>query len=155
MSKKKIFGITLAGIIVFLLIPIPINETYEASETYNRRVKFKVISKKADDEIYGFPELKCKYVSEVILKNIDEYGGMFTVTHYYVTHYENVVKSQSQYLEPGQNGTFRISFTHSWMQIVQGYIKSIRSDTWVQDSRLVTKHRTHLKPIIVILLECM
>lgn len=101
-----------------MFIPIiPIDETYDTIETSNRSLKYKVISAKTKDEI-EFPRLETAYISEVILKNIDERGGTFTVTHEYEDttghwDYREWTKTTSQYLEPGENGTFRIEFPHN------------------------------------------
>jgi len=149
--------VILVSIACLLLPIIPVDETYETYETYDRRLKYKVVSAKCKDEI-EFPGLECAYVSEVILKNIDEHDGTFTVTHYYedVTghwNYRSWTKTTSRDLEPGESGTFRIQFSHNWMMTVKGNYKV--SAPTVQDSRLVTRHKTCHKSIIGILLEVM
>jgi len=116
-KKTKAIALFLV-VIIFLVVPIiPINEIYHVTETYNRKLRYAVVSAKCKDEI-EFPGLECAYVSEIILQNVDEHAGTFTVTHEYEDttghwDYREWTKTTSQYLEPGENGTFRIEFPHN------------------------------------------
>jgi hypothetical protein len=89
-------------------------------------------------------------ISEVTVKNIDAYGGTFTVTHYlYNVNGLYGTKTTSEYLAAGETKTFRAEFDTQWLQDVRGEY-SVSAPT-VIDQKVVTKHKTVYKSIIEIL----
>lgn len=141
--KKLILGtiIVAAIIITILFIPmIPTKEACSETEEYEREAKYEVVS----------VTLKGN-ASIVVVKNIDAYGGTFTVTHYlYAADATHGTKTTGEYLAAGQNKTFRAEFdTQGLQDIYSGY--SVSAPT-VIDKRVVTRHRTVYKSIIELLI---
>jgi len=136
------------GIIVIALIAIailfnpmiPVKEAYSQTEEYEREAKYEVASVTFE-----------RNESMVIVKNIDAYGGAFTVTHYlYAANILQAKKTTGEYLAAGQNKTFRAEFNTQGLQDVRGGY-SVSSPTII-DKRVVTRHRTVYKSIIELLL---
>jgi uncharacterized protein YpmB len=141
--KKLILGIIIiaAIIIAILFVPmIPIKAAYSETEEYEREARYEV----------ALATLKAN-ASIVIVKNIDAYGGTFTVTHYlYDVSGLHETKTTVEYLAAGQNKTFRAEFDTQGLQDVHsGY--SVSAPT-VIDKRVVTKNRTVYKSIIELLI---
>lgn len=142
--------IFLAVIIVVLFAPlIPVVETYSETEPYTRECLYEVVSarlRESWDLVRG-----TYHISEVTIKNIDSYGGTFTVTHYlYDVKGLYEVKQTSEYLAPGETKTFRAEFDTRWLQDVRCEY-SVSAPT-VIDQRIVTKYETVYKSIIEILI---
>ena len=140
--KPLITGIIVAAIIITVLfIPmIPVKEAYSETEEYEREAKHEVVS-------VTFKENE----SIVVVKNIDAYGGTFTVTHYlYDVNGLVETKTTREYLSEGQKKTFRAEFATQGLQDVRsGYSASAPT---VIDKRVVTKHKTLYKSIIELLI---
>jgi len=141
--KALTVGIIVVAVIVTLLfIPmIPVKEAYSMTEEYEREAKYEVVS----------ATLKEENESIVVVKNIDAYGGTFTVTHYlYDVNGLYGTKTTGEYFSAGQNKTFRAEFDTQGLQDVRsGY--SISAPT-VIDKRIVTKYKTIFKSIIELLI---
>lgn len=140
--KPLIVGIIVAAVIITVLfIPmIPVKEAYSETEEYEREAKYEVVS----------VTLKGT-ASVVVVKNIDAYGGTFTVTHYlYAADVTYGTRTTGEYLSAGQNKTFRAEFdTQGLQDVSSGY--SVSAPT-VIDKRVVTRHRTVYKSIIELLI---
>lgn len=141
--KKSIVGIIIVAAIIttILFIPmIPIKEAYSETEEYEREAIHEVVS----------ATLKGN-ASLVVVKNIDAYGGTFTVTHYlYAADVTHGTKTTGEYLSAGQNKTFRAEFdTQGLQDFHSGY--SISTPTII-DKRVVARHRTVYKSIIELLI---
>ena len=158
MGKKAIVIVAVSvSTLVILFAPIiPIDETFTEIETYNRSLKYKVISAKIDDHC-GFEE--CVHVWEVILQNIDVEGGNFRVAYKYkeswrpYTNPRWVTRTENQYLAPGETSAFRWEYRHKTYEPVvprSSLHYEITAPT-VTDTRAVTKHKTHYRSIIGIL----
>ncbi|MEM3551797.1 MAG: hypothetical protein QXV01_11995 [Candidatus Bathyarchaeia archaeon] len=149
--KKVIVGIAiLAVVVVVLFVPlIPVDVTYSETEPYNRECQYEVVSatlRESWDIVRG-----TYHISEVTIKNIDSYGGTFTVTHYlYDVNGLYGTKQTSEYLAPGETKAFKAEFDTQWLQDVRGEY-SVSAPT-VIDQRVVTKHKTVYKSIIEILI---
>jgi len=142
--KKSIVAIIIVAAIIttILFIPmIPIKEAYSETEEYEREATYEVVS----------ATLKEENESIVLVKNIDAYGGTFTVTHYlYDVNGLSGTKTTGEYLSAGQNKTFRAEFDTQGLQDVHsGY--SVSAPTII-DKRVVTRHRTVYKSIIELLI---
>jgi len=144
--KKLIIGIiVLAVIITILFIPmIPVKEAYSQTEEYEREAKYEVVS-------VTFKEEDDHHVSTAVVKNIDSYGGTFSVTHYlYDATGLKETKTMGEYLQAGQNKTLTAEFDTRGLQDVSGGY-SVSSPT-VIDRRVVTKSKTVYKSIIELLI---
>lgn len=128
-SKKLAIGVTVAVIAIFLFIPIiPVDVTYSETEPYSRLAEYEVVSAFLRE---GWDFTRGTYhTSEVTIKNIDSYGGTFTVTH--------------------DTETFMADFDTQWLQDVRGEY-TVSAPT-VIDERVVIKHKTVYKSIIAILI---
>jgi hypothetical protein len=142
--------IVVAVVIVVLFIPmIPVDVTYSETEPFNRLAKYEVVSATLKEELELFGRWTY-HASEIVVKNIDAYGGTFTVTHYlYDVNGLYDTKTTSEYLAAGQTKTFRAEFDTQWLQDVRGEY-SVSAPTII-DERVVTKHKTVYKSIIEIL----
>jgi len=150
--RKLIIGITVfVVVLVVLFIPmIPTEEAYSETEEYERKAKYEVVSANLKEEL----ELLGRWVyhaSIIVVKNIDAYGGTFTVRHkLYDINGLYGTKSTSEYLTAGVTKTFRAEFDTRWLQDVRGEY-TVSAPT-VIDERLVTKHRTTYKSVIQLLI---
>lgn len=150
--KKLIIGIiVVAVIIVFLFIPfIPVEVTYSETEPYNRLANYQVISATLTEhfELIG---RGVYHRSTVVVKNIDSYGGTFTVEHYlYDVNGIFGTETISGYIGAGNTETFVAEFDTSLGQDVRAEY-SVTAPT-VIDQRVVTKRKTVYKSIIELLI---
>jgi hypothetical protein len=148
--RNLIIGIiVVVAIIIVLFIPmIPVDVAYSETEPYNRLAEYEVVSATLR-ESWDIPR-GVYHISEVTVKNIDAYGGTFTVTHYlYDVNGLFGVETTSEYLSAGETKTFRAEFDTSLGQDVRGEY-SVSAPT-VIDQKVVTKHKTVYKSIIEIL----
>jgi len=145
--KKLIVGIIVVAMIIITILftpMIPVKEAYSQTEDYEREAKYEVVS-------VTFKEEGAYHTSTVVVKNIDAYGGTFTVTHYlYDANELQGTRTTGEYLAAGQNKTFRAEFDTKGLQNVRGGY-SVSAPT-VIDKRVVTKHKTVYKSIIELLL---
>jgi len=159
LNKVFFLSILATSIVAVLFIPIiPIDETYTITESYNRSLRYKCISAEVDDQ-RGFEE--CFHIWEIILQNLDAVGGTFTVTYKwreswrpFTSAYQKwVTRNESQYLEPGETGTFRWEFRHKSFEPVvpRSSLQYYVTAPVVADTRAVTRHKTHYRSIIGIL----
>jgi len=150
--RNLIISLVVAVIVIALFIPIiPVSVTYSETEPYNRSAKYEVVSATLKEELELFGRWTY-HASEVVIKNIDSYGGTFTVTHYlYDVNGLYDTKTTSEYLAAGQTKTFRAEFDTQWLQDVRGEY-TVSAPT-VIDQRVVTKHKTVYKSIIEILIS--
>lgn len=146
--KGLIVGIiVLAVVLVILFIPmIPADAPYNDTEPYDRLATYQVTSATLTQEF----ELIGRGVyhrSTIVVKNIDSYGGTFTVTHYlYDVNGLFGTKTTSAYVGAGQTSNFVAEFDTSLGQDVRAeYSVSAPS---VIDNRVVIKHKTVYKSII-------
>lgn len=150
--KKLIMGIiVVAVIVVVLFIPIiPVDATYSETEPYNRLAEYEIVSATLTDEF----ELLGRGVyhrSTVVVKNIDSYGGTFTVKHYlYDVDGLFGTETTSGYIGAGNTETFIAEFDTSLGQDVRAEYSV--SEPTVIDQRVVTKHKTVHKSIIELLI---
>jgi len=142
-SDRQFFvGIITVGVVITILfIPmIPARESYSETEEYEREAKHEVISV----ALVGNE-------SNVVVKNIDAYGGTFLVTHYlYDVGGLHRTKTTGEYLAAGDSKTFRAEFDTEGLQDVHSGF-SVSAPT-VIDRRVVTRHKTVYKSIIEILI---
>ena len=139
--EKLIVGIIgVAVVITILFIPmIPAKEPYSEAEEYEREAKHEVVSVALEGN-----------ESNVVVKNIDAYGGTFLVTHYlYDVNGLHGTKTTGEYLAAGESKTFRAEFDTEGLQDVHSGF-SVSAPT-VIDRRVVTRHKTVYKSIIEIL----
>lgn len=151
-SKKLAIGVTVAviAIAIVLFIPIiPVDVTYSETEPYSRLAEYEVVSAFLRE---GWDFTRGTYhTSEVTIKNIDSYGGTFTVTHdIYDINGLYDTKTTSGYIAPGDTETFMADFDTQWLQDVRGEY-TVSAPT-VIDERVVIKHKTVYKSIIAILI---
>jgi len=140
--KLLIVGIIVVAVIITVLfIPmIPVKEAYSETEEYEREAKHEVV----------LATLKAN-ASMVVVKNIDAYGGTFTVTHYlYDVNGLCGTKTTGEYLSAGQNKTFRAEFDTQGLQDVRGGYSA--SAPTVIDRRVVTEYRIVYKSLIELLI---
>jgi hypothetical protein len=146
--KKLIIGVVAIAVVIVLFVPmIPVDVAYTEAEPYNRLAKYEASStlRESWDIIRG-----TYHISEVTIKNIDAYGGTFTVTHrLYDVNGLYDTKTTSEYLAAGQTKTFRAEFDTRWLQNVRGEY-AVSAPT-VIDQQVATKHKTVYKSIIEIL----
>jgi len=147
--KKLVVGVIVVTVILTILfvpmIPVevaysvPHFETYNETVPYNRSAKYQDIS-------YSFVEhwdLSRGYyhLSQVVVKNIDAYGGNFTVIHYL---YDSAglcgKETTSGYVEAGKTQTFVAAFDTEMAQSVAGTY-SVFPPTII-DQKIVTLPRT-------------
>ena len=150
--KKIIIGvIVVAVILVVLFIPIlPIEESYNETESYNRLAKYEVVSATLTEELELFGR-GVYHRSTIVVKNIDSYGGTFTVRHY-LYDVDGLFGSEttSGYIGAGNTENFIAEFDTSLGQDVRAEYSV--SEPTVIDQRVVTKHRTVYKSIIELLI---
>lgn len=150
-SKRLVVGsiIVVAVIVVILLIPMILVEVaYSETEPYNRLAEYQVVSA----TLTGSWDISrgVYHVSEITVKNIDAYGGTFTVTHYlYDVNGLFGVETTNEYLSAGETKNFRAEFDTSLGQDVRG--EYTVSTPTIIDQKIVTKHKTVYKSIIEIL----
>jgi len=149
-TKLRDYRVFIVGIIVvaivitILFVPmIPAKEAYNKTEEYEREAKYEVVS------VDSFSSSKNE--STVVIKNIDAYGGTFTVTHYLYDGDELYrTKTTGEYLSAGQNKTFRAEFDTQGLQDVRGGYSA--SAPTVIDRRVVTEYRIVYKSLIELLI---
>jgi hypothetical protein len=149
--KALIIGvIALVVTLVILFIPmIPVDATYNDTEPYDRLGKYEVVSATLTQE-YELLGRGVYHRSTVIVKNIDSYGGTFTVNHYlYDVNGLFGTKTTSAYIGAGNTQNFVAEFDTSLGQDVRAEY-SVSAPT-VVDQRVVTKHKTVYKSIIELL----
>lgn len=139
--------IAVAAIIIVLFVPmIPVNVAYSETEPYDRLAKYELVSATLKEELEIFGRWTY-HASEIVIKNVDSYGGTFKVTHYlYDVNGLYGIKETSEYVAAGETKTFRAEFDTRWLQDVRGEY-SVSAPT-VIDQRVVTKHKTVYKSII-------
>jgi len=146
--KGLIVGIiVLAVVLVILFIPmIPVDATYNDTEPYDRLATYQVTSATLTQEFELFGR-GVYHRSTIVVKNIDSYGGTFTVIHYlYDVNGLFGTKTTSAYVGAGQTSNFVAEFDTSLGQDVRAE-HSVSAPT-VIDNRVVTKHKTVYKSII-------
>jgi hypothetical protein len=146
--KGLIVGIiVLAVVLVILFIPmIPVDATYNDTEPYDRLATYQVVSATLTQEFELFGR-GVYHRSTIVVKNIDSYGGTFTVIHYlYDVNGLFGTKTTSAYVGAGQTSNFVAEFDTSLGQDVRAE-HSVSAPT-VIDNRVVTKHKTVYKSII-------
>lgn len=146
--KGLIVGIiVLAVVLVILFIPmIPVDATYNDTEPYDRLATYQVTSVTLTQEFELFGR-GVYHRSTIVVKNIDSYGGTFTVIHYlYDVNGLFGTKTTSAYVGAGQTSNFVAEFDTSLGQDVRAE-HSVSAPT-VIDNRVVTKHKTVYKSII-------
>ena len=148
--KGIVAGIAVLIIIVLLFIPmIPITESYKVTEPYERLAKYTVVSAVLKEK-WDF-QRGVYHSSEVTVKNIDKFGGTFTVTHkLYDIHGLFGTKVTKSYIPAGGTYTFIAEFDTELGQDVRGEYSVFPPK--VIDQQVVTKHRTVYKSIIELLL---
>jgi len=122
--KKLIAGVIVVAVVVIVLfIPMmPVEVAYSETEPYNRLAEYQVVSATLKEEFELFGR-GVYHASEIVVKNIDAYGGTFTVKHYlYDINGLYGSKTTSEYLSAGQTKTFRAEFDTSLGQDVRGEI---------------------------------
>lgn len=153
-ETKKDYGKPIIGIVAFtvaiitLFLPIvPIRIAYNEVEPYYRECRYEVVSA-TFEESWDIGR-GTYHISEVTIKNVDSYGGTFTVMHYlYDINGLYDTKRTTEYLAPGGTKTFRAEFDTRWLQDVRAEY-SVSAPT-VRDERIVTRYRTVYKSIIEI-----
>ena len=149
--KKIIIGIVIvAVVIVVLFVPmIPVEESYNETEPYNRLATYDVVSATLTE---GWNLVIGTYhTSEIAIRNTDAYGGTFTVTHrLYDINGLYDIETTSAFIGNGEQYTFTAQFDTQWLQDVRGEY-SVYAPT-VIDNQVVTKHRTVYKSIIELLI---
>jgi hypothetical protein len=147
--KNIIIGITIMVVIILFIPMIPIEVTYQEVEPYEREAKYQIIDASLSK---GWDFIRGDYtIFEVVIKNIDKFGGTFIVTHYLYT-IDGLFgkKTISEYIGPGETTTFRTEFDTKFGVDVRG--KYQVTPPIVVDKRVVTKHRTVYKSIIELIL---
>ena len=150
--KKLIVGvIVVAVILVVLFIPIiPVEVTYSETEPYDRLAKYEVTSATLTQELELFGR-GVYHRSTVVVKNIDSYGGTFTLKHYlYDVNGLFGTETTSGYIGAGNSETFTAEFDTSLGQDVR--LEYSVSEPTVIDQRVVTKHKTVYKSVIELLI---
>ena len=150
--KNLIIGVIVVAVVVIVLfVPIiPVEVTYSETEPYNRLAKYEVVSATLKEELELFGK-GVYHASIVVVKNIDEYGGTFTVRHkLYDVNGLYGTETTSGYIGAGGTETFRAEFDTQFLQDVRGEY-AVSAPT-VIDERVVTKHKTVYKSIIDILI---
>lgn len=150
--KKLIVGvIVVAVILVVLFIPIiPVEVTYSETEPYDRLAKYEVTSATLTQELELFGR-GVYHRSTVVVKNIDSYGGTFTLKHYlYDVNGLFGTETTSGYIGVGNSETFTAEFDTSLGQDVR--LEYSVSEPTVIDQRVVTKHKTVYKSVIELLI---
>ena len=140
--KQLVVGIIVAVVVITILfIPmIPIREAYSETDEYEREARYEVVSV----ALVGNE-------SNVVVKNIDAYGGTFLVTHYlYDVGGLHRTTTTGEYLAAGESKTFRAEFDTEGLQDVYGGF-SVSAPTII-DRRVVMRHKTVYKSIIEILI---
>lgn len=146
--KGLIAGIViLAVIIAVLFIPmVPVDATYNDTEPYNRLATYQVVSATLTQE-YELLGRGVYHRSTVVVKNIDSYGGTFTVDHdLYDVNGLFGSKTTNAYIAAGGTQNFVAEFDTSLGQDVRSEY-SVTAPTII-DNRVVTKHKTEYKSII-------
>jgi hypothetical protein len=146
--KGLIVGvIVLTVVVVVLFVPmIPVDATYNETEPYDRLGTYQVVSATLTQEYELFGR-GVYHRNTVVVKNIDSYGGTFTVNHFlYDVNGLFGSKTTSAYVGAGQTSNFIAEFDTSLGQDVRAE-HSVSAPT-VIDNRVVTKHKTVYKSII-------
>ena len=150
--KKLLVGvIVVVVILIVLFIPIiPVDVTYSETEPYNRLAKYEVTSSTLTEEFELFGR-GIYHRSTVVVKNIDSYGGTFTVKHHlYDVNGLYGTETTSGYIGAGNTESFIAEFDTQWLQDVRGEY-TVSAPT-VIDERVVTKHKTVYKSVIELLI---
>jgi hypothetical protein len=151
--KGLIIGVVVVVVIVAILfIPmIPVGETYNETEPFNRLATYQVNSATFTQEL----ELLGRGVyhrSTVTITNTDSYGGTFTVTHScYDVNGLFGTKTTDGYISAGGTQSFTAEFDTALLQDVRAEY-SVSAPT-VIDQRVVTKTRTVYKSPIDLLIN--
>ena len=152
-NKGWVVGIIiLVVIMVVLFIPMfPVDETYNATEPYNRLGTYELVSVTLTQE-YELLGRGVYHRSTVVVRNTDSYGGTFTVTHYlYDVNGLFGRKTTSAYIGAGATQNFVAEFDTSLGQDVRAEY-TVSAPT-VIDEKVVTNHRTVYKSIIDLLVN--
>jgi hypothetical protein len=147
---KIIIGVAIVVVAFLLLAPIiPVDVTYTEVESYEREAKYEVVDAKLSQ---GFSFSMGVYtVVKVVVKNVDKYGGTFTVTiNLYTVNGLFGSKDISNYIAPGGVATFEAIFDTALGQDVRG--EYIVKAPYVIDQRLVTKHKTVYKSMFELMM---
>ena len=148
---KKLIAVTVAVavIVIVLFVPlIPVEVTYSETEPYDREATYVVDDWNLEEKL-GFFDVYVQ--SDVTVRNTDEYGGTFVVTHKLHDVYGLFGSEEdSFYLGAGDSYTSTVTFDTSWGQDTLGeyYV----NPPTVTDTRLVEKTKTVYKSLIGILL---
>jgi len=149
--KGLIVGIVVVAVMIAVMfIPMmPVDATYNATEPYDRLGKYQVVSATLTQE-YELLGRGVYHRPTVVVKNIDSYGGTFTVIHYlYDVNGLFGSKTTSAYIGAGSTQNFVAEFDTSLGQDVRAEY-TVTSPT-VIDQRVVTQHKTVYKSIIELL----
>jgi hypothetical protein len=143
--------VVIAVVIIVMFIPmIPVEETYNETEPFNRLATYQVTSATFSEEL----ELLGRGVyhrSTVIIRNTDSYGGTFSVTHNcYDVNGLYGTKTTDGYIAAGGTQSFIAEFDTAFLQDVRAEY-SVTAPT-VIDERVVTKTRTVYKSPIQMLM---
>ena len=141
----------IAVVVVIMFIPmIPIEETYNETEPFNRLATYQVTSAIFSEEL----ELLGRGVyhrSTITVRNTDSYGGTFTVRHScYDVNGLYGAKTTDGHIAAGGTQSFIAEFDTAWLQDVRGEYSV--SEPTVIDERIVTKTRTVYKSPIQMLI---
>jgi len=149
--RNLIIGIiVLAGVLVILFVPmIPVDATYTETEPYDRLCNYECVSAVLAEE-YELLGRGVYHRCTVVVKNLDSYGGTFTVTHrLYDIDGLFGTETTSGYIGAGNTEDFVAEFDTSFGQDVRAEYSV--SEPTVIDQRVVTKHKTVYKSIIELL----
>jgi hypothetical protein len=143
--------IAIAVVIIVMFIPmIPIEETYNETEPFNRLAIYEVDTATFTQEL----ELLGRGVyhrSTVIVRNTDSYGGTFSVTHRcYDVNGLYGTKTTDGYIAAGGTQSFIAEFDTAFLQDVRAEYSVIAPT--VIDEKIVTKTRTVYKSPIQMLI---
>ena len=149
--KSLVIGVVVIVVVLAVLfIPmIPIAESYNETEPFNREATYTVTSSSLSEQF----ELLGRGVyhrSTVVVKNTDSYGGTFKVTHL-VYDVNGLLASRDTegYIGAGLTSTFSTEYDTQWLQDVRGEY-SVTAPTII-DQRVVKKTRTIYKSPIQML----
>ena len=143
--------IAIVVVIIVMFIPmIPVEETYNETEPFNRLATYQVDSTTFTQEF----ELLGRGVyhkSTVVVRNTDSYGGTFSVAHLcYDVNGLYGTKTTEAHIAAGGTQTFTAEFDTEFLQDVRGEYSV--SEPTIIDERIVPKTRTIYKSPIQILL---
>jgi hypothetical protein len=115
---------------------------YEDTEPYEAPINYVVDRAYLDDASAGF--LNYATASYVIIRNTDDVGGTFYVTHeLYTINGLFGSKQQQSYIGPGNSYTFKAVFDTKWGQDVKGEYR-VQPPTKTA-YRVVTKYRSETR----------